>query len=88
MRKWHYRLALFIETYDIKLDGKEEREEFSFIRSKCLWKASSTSFLKVRDNVMGSVFAFRNISGRKYDAYILHRGYELIQRTHLHMEVK
>ena len=31
MINWHYKLALFIETHDIKLDGKEEREEFSFI---------------------------------------------------------
>lgn len=31
MRNWHYRLVLFIEIHDIELDGKEEREEFSFI---------------------------------------------------------
>lgn len=28
---WHHRLVLFIETHDIKLDEKEEREELSFI---------------------------------------------------------
>lgn len=32
MINWHDRLVLFIETHDIKLDGKEEREEFSLFR--------------------------------------------------------
>lgn len=32
MINWHERLVLFIETHDIKLDGKEEREEFSLFR--------------------------------------------------------
>lgn len=31
MRNWHRRLVLFIETHDIKLNGKEERAEYSFI---------------------------------------------------------
>lgn len=32
MINWYYKLALFIETHAIKLDGKEKREEFSLIK--------------------------------------------------------